>query len=65
MTDREAKIEALRLATASLNAAVATDFEGMPEDDIEKVCQHLKRLAKAMYKRAEKMGGGFNPYLGY
>ena len=63
MTKKEAKIEALRIASAML--IYPPDFE---EDDRysskeeAKVIAELKTLSDTMYKRAVKLGGEFNQY---
>lgn len=65
MTRREAKIEALRLATALLNNP-PTDWEGTDYsyDDVDKILDELNIIAGVMEKRAEKLGGEFNKFTG-
>lgn len=64
MTKREARIQAMRIATGLL-----TNYEGgftdtLPEVDQEKIEKEVSLLAKQLERRAEKMGGPFNRYTG-
>lgn len=64
MTQREAKIEALRIATAMLNNP--PDFSGtnVSIDDEEKIHKEIRSIAASLQKRAEKLGGDFNQFTG-
>ena len=56
MNQREAKIIALRKATALLNGGL--------DQQPEKVLKELEKLALEFEKRAKKLGGDFNVYTG-
>ena len=64
MTKKEAKIEAMRIATAIL--IYPPDFEdNFSISDIRKIEKELKKISDSLYKRAVKLGGEFNQYTGY
>lgn len=66
MTKREAKIEALRIATAMLNnPPLWYEEDGISEEDQRKIYKELSNVKDSIKKRAEKLGGEFNQYLGY
>ena len=63
MNRREAKIRALRFATAVLNAGYDQDKQATQEGDI--VTEELDKIALSLQSRAERMGGEFNPFTGF
>ena len=63
MTKREAKIEALRICTALINAGVTFD-DNESEEYIRKVTAEMEQIAESLRIRAVKMGGDFNNYTG-
>jgi len=63
MTQREAKIEALRISVALLNNIPYMD-EG-DENDEEKIVNEIVKIKEILRIRAEKLGGDFNQYTGY
>lgn len=66
MKQREAKIEALRIATAQLNnPPMFSKGDGVCEDDQEKIGKELDKIAEALRARAVKLGGEFNRFTGY
>ena len=66
MTQREAKIEALRIATAQLNnPPMYFEEDGVSLEDQEKICKELDKIAESLRLRAVKLGGEFNRYTGY
>ena len=68
MTKREAKIEALRIATAILSNGIDSggwDNPEMEDKDNQKVLEALKDFRLKTYINATKMGGEFNAYTGY
>lgn len=65
MTKKQAKIEALRIATALINAGVDFSGSGLKDEEIEAVMAALESVANLLYKKAVALGGDFNPYTGY
>lgn len=64
MNQKEAKLLALRTATAMLNNP--PDFEDTyPHKDLEKILKELNKIAESLEKKAFKIGGEFNRYTGY
>ena len=64
MNQKEAKLLALRTATAMLNNP--PEFEdAYPQKDLDKILKELDKIAETLYKKAVKIGGGFNRYTGY
>lgn len=65
MTQREAKIEALRCSVGWLNA-MQTDYEDQyTPEEIEKIYKEKKKIIESLRKRAVRVGGDFNQYTGY
>ena len=63
MTQKEAKLIALRTATTMLT--YPPDFEdNFEEKDEAKILKELEKIAESLYKKAFKIGGDFNRYTG-
>lgn len=65
MTQKEAKIEALRCSVAWLNS-MQTDYEGMySQKDLDKIEAEKYKIVESLKIRAVKVGGDFNEYTGF
>lgn len=67
MNKKEAKIEALRIAVADINAASGQiDFEGAyTHNEEEKIRKEMNKIANSLYKQAARLGGDFNEFTGF
>ena len=66
MTKREAKIEALRIATAMLNnPPIFYEEDELSEEYQRKIYEEISNIKDSIKKRAEKLGGDFNEFTGY
>ena len=65
MTQKEAKIEALRCSVAWLNT-MQTDYDGVySQKDLDKIDLEKYKIVEALKNRAIKVGGEFNEYTGF
>ncbi len=66
MTQKEAKIEALRSSVAWLNSGLSVDYEDRytPEEE-EKITKEKRKIIESLKNRAERVGGDFNEYTGF